>query len=117
MNDSTPLITAMAEQCRNRITDYGEASRELPPSLRLPHLLWMSERIIEHAGHWAEARLQRWIGFIQCGMIANGILDVEAAKTMFDTAKNAYAGSVPDDDLVDHLDPGNAFRFEIGGES
>ncbi len=59
MNDSTLLITAMAEQCRNRIADFGEASRELPPSLRLSHLLWMSERIIEHAGNWTEARLQR----------------------------------------------------------
>ncbi len=50
-------------------------------------------------------------------MIANGIINVDGAKTMFDTAKNAYAGNVPDDDLVDYLDPDNVFRFEIEGES
>ena len=117
MNDSTPLSTAMAEQCKSLINDCGVAVSELPPALRLPHLLWMSERIIEHAGNWPDARLQRWIGFIQCGMIANEMIDVEAAKTMFDAAKNAYAGSVPDDGLVDHLNPDNVFRFEVGGES
>jgi hypothetical protein len=117
MNDSTLLITAMAEQCKSRLINCGGVDREMPPSIRPQHLLWMSERIIEHAESWPEARLQRWIGFIQCGLIANGIIDVGVAKTMFDAAKNAYSGCTPDDDLVDHLDPDNLFRFEIGGES
>ncbi len=116
MNDSAPLITAMAEQCRARIHDSADLKPDLPQVLHPRHLLWMSERIIQNAEGWPDVRLHRWIGFIQCGMLANGIIDFEGAKALFDTVKNAYPGSRPDDDLVDHIDPDNSFGLDIGGE-
>jgi len=47
-------------------------------------------------------------------MPANRMLDLNAAKGMFDQAKNAH-GAISED-LLDHLDPGSCFEFEIGGE-
>jgi hypothetical protein len=43
------------------------------------------------------------------------MLDLDGLKAMFDNAKIAhgYTG----EDLVDHLDPMNAYEMEIGGES
>lgn len=116
MNDSALLIIAMAEQCRGTIAGSLDSSPELPQALHPRHLLWMAERIVEHAEDWSEARLHRWIGFIQCGMMANGILDFDAAKAMFDAAKNAYDASLIDDDLIDHLNPESSYLLDIGGE-
>jgi len=116
MNDSSLLIVAMAEQCRDRIAAAIDPTRELPQAIHPRHLLWMTDQLIEHADNRRESRLHRWIGFIQCGMLANRLIDFEGAKTMFDAAKNAYGSSNADDDLIEHLDPESLYKFEIGGE-
>ena len=116
MNDTDLLMIAMAKQCRTIIEASEDTRPDLPQTLRPRHLLWMTDCVTEHAEDWPGSRLHRWIGFIQCGMLANGILDFDAAKAMFDAAKKTHSESCPDDDLIDHLDPENAFTFDIGGE-
>lgn len=116
MNDSSLLVVAMAEQCRDRIAAAIDSAPDLPQALHPRHLSWMCDQVIQHAGSGKEARLHRWIGFIQCGMMANRIIDFEGAKSMFDAAKNAHDGIEADDDLIDHLDPENAYGLDIGGE-
>ena len=58
--------------------------------------------------------LHRWIGFIQCALLTHGVLDLEGLKSMFDKAKIAYGDK--GQDLIDHLNPDNAFELDIGGE-
>jgi hypothetical protein len=89
---------------------------DLPMSLQADHLRWMSEHIARHAEDWPATRLHRWIGFVQCGMMANGMLDLHEAKAMFTEIRNAYGGNGPDLVLIDHLDPTTDFELEIGGE-
>lgn len=116
MNDTDRLVVTMAEQCRILIEASEDVRSELPEVLQPKHLLWMSDRIVKHAQDWRRSKLHRWIGFIQCGMLANGILDFEGAKAMFDTAKKSHAADSSYDDLNDFLDPENAYLFDIGGE-
>jgi hypothetical protein len=73
---------------------------ELPQALHPNHLLWMCEHIEKHAEDWPTTRRHRWIGFVQCGMIANGMLDFDAAKAMLMDAKYAFGESDADDDLI-----------------
>ena len=114
MHDTSPLIKAMAERCRATILKWPGPLPDLPQPLRPNHLGWMCDRVIRHSADWAVARLHRWIGFIQCGLLANGMLDLNGAKAMFDEAKAEHGE--PDDDLLDHLDPASSFEFDIGGE-
>jgi hypothetical protein len=72
----------------------------------------MCDTIEDHANDWPATRLHRWIGFIQGGMIANHILDLDGAKAMFDQVKIAYGGGSEDEDLIDHL----AVEMDIGGQ-
>jgi hypothetical protein len=116
MQDRSLLIAAMAEQCRRMIQIAGEGTDDLPAALRLPHLLWMCNQIEEHVGTAPETKLHRWIGFVQAGMLANRILDLQGACSMFDAAKNAYGVIHDDQDLIDHLDPTNSFEIELGGQ-
>lgn len=58
--------------------------------------------------------LHRWIGFVQCGMLAQRMIDLEGAKAMFDKSKIAH-GELSED-LVDHLDPTSSFEVDIGGQ-
>ena len=106
----------MAAKCRTLIQEPWATETSLPKMLHPSHLLWMCSQIEEHADDWPETRLHRWIGFIQCGMMANRILDLGGVKRMFDEAKNAHGGNSPDGNLVDHLDIGNPFELEIGGQ-
>jgi hypothetical protein len=69
----------------------------------------------KHATDWPETKLHRWIGFVQCAMMANGILDLPGIKGMFDSVKNAYLETSQDQDLTDHLDPDNSFDIDVGG--
>ena len=110
------LIVAMAEQCRAVIQQSGNNEVDLPSAVRPQHLLWMCDRIQQHAEHWPATKLHRWIGFIQGGMIANRMLDLHGAKSMFDQAKNAYGNQCEDEDLTDHLDPDSSFEFDLGGQ-
>lgn len=114
MTDNIPLIAAMAEQCRDMIAAWDRPGTEQPLSLQSKHLKWMCEQILLHSDDWHETRSHRWLGFIQGAMIANRIITLEGAKTMFDKAKNAYgeAGT----DLLDHLNPDKFFELDIGGQ-
>ncbi len=116
MDSSNLLIVAMIEQCRGMILDSEHDDEQLPESVRSTHLLQMCNRIETNAENWPATKLHRWIGFIQCGMLANRILDIDAAKAMFDKAKNAYGTDKVDQDLIDHLDPNSSFRLDVGGE-
>ena len=110
------LITAMAIQCRELIQQSQSGDTALPKVLSSKHLLWMCSEIEAHADQWPGTKLHRWIGYIQCGMIANRMLDLDGAKRMFDQAKNDHASHDPDSDLVDHLNSDNPFELEIGGQ-
>lgn len=50
-------------------------------------------------------------------MVGNRMLDFDGAKAMFMKVRDAFNGIDIDHDLIDHLDPENPFRLEIGGES
>lgn len=116
MENNRPLIVAMADRCRTMMQGSERSESDLPHALHPKHLLWMCNRIEEHAEDWPETKLHRWIGFVQCGMLANRILDFTAAKAMFDGARSAYGTSGEDQDLIDHLDPDSSFKVDIGGE-
>ncbi len=108
------LMTSMIDQCLEMIGRAEEPQMDQPKALQRRHLLWMCRRMREHVGDWPAERLNRWIGFVQAGMIANRMLDLDGAKAMFDRMKIAFGPA--GEDLLDHLDPDSAFEFEIGGQ-
>jgi len=116
MEQGSLLIVAMAEKCRETICRSQKPNLALPAPLGPKHLLWMCEQIREHAERWPAARLHRWMGFLQAGIIANRMLTLDEAKAMFDTAKNCYGEGGDDRDLIDHLNAQSAFEIEIGGQ-
>ena len=116
MDNPSVLVVAMAEQCKALIRKSQKTDSDLPQALHPKHLLWMCDRIASHAEDWPSTKLHRWIGFVQCGMMANHMLDFSGAKAMFDEAKNAYEASVEDEDLIDHLNPASSFELDIGGQ-
>lgn len=117
MDDANLLVVAMAQECRTLIQEWDESSQGLPKALRPKHLLWMCNEIEEHAEVGPATKLHRWIGFVQCAMLANQMLDLGGAKSMFDQVKAAHREACEDlEDLTDHLDPTSCFEFEIGGE-
>ena len=117
MRNSKLLIVAMSQRCIDLILQSHPGEHNLPEVLHPPHLLWMCDQITKNAETWSELRLHRWIGYVQSGMLANRIIDYEEMKDMFNEAKNAYGANEDDLDLLDHLDPHNTFRLDIGGES
>ena len=108
------LIQAMAEECRSVILEWNKPDSNLPEALQPKHLKRMCDRIEKHAEDWSTTKLHRWIGFVQCAMMANRMLDLDGAKAMFDKIKNAFGES--SEDLLDHLDPRNFFELDVGGE-
>jgi hypothetical protein len=74
----------------------------------------MCDKIEEHAEDGPATKLHRWIGFVQCAMLAHRMLDLDGAKAMFDEAKVAHGET--SEDLLDHLDPTSSFELDIGGE-
>jgi hypothetical protein len=114
MDTASLLIKAMAEECRDLILEWSKADLDLPEALQPEHLERMCDRIEKHAEDWSTAKLHRWIGFVQCAMMANRMLDLDGMKSMFDKAKKAYGEA--NEDLLDHLDPKDSFEFDIGGE-
>lgn len=106
------LIREMAHQCRQCIESAKLDDSQLPQPLGGRHLLWMCRQIERKIDEWPESKMHRWIGFIQCALLANGALDLEELKTMFDEAKTAYGD--PGQDLLDHLDPDHPFEFDLG---
>ena len=117
MDQSNLLVRAMAERCLNIIQDKTDDIRfGLPTSLRPAHLRSMCKLVVEHAEDWPVTKLHRWIGFIQAGMIANLMLDLDGAKAMFNRIKEQFGSIAKDQDLVDHLDPSTSFEMELGGQ-
>ncbi len=114
MFDEAPLIAAMAEQCRDMIVTWDKPGLDQPMPLQPKHLKWMCDRIAKHANDWPATKVHRWIGFVQGAMIANRIISLDEAKTMFDKAKNAYGDT--SEDLVDHLNPDGFSGLDIGGQ-
>jgi hypothetical protein len=112
--DKTLLMSAMIDRCKDQILEHGESCLGQPAPLRQKHLLWMCDRMLDRLDDWSAVKLHRWLGFIQCAMIANHIVDLEGAKQMFDRAKVAFGE--PSKDLLDHLDVDSSFQFDIGGE-
>jgi hypothetical protein len=76
----------------------------------------MCDQITEHSQEWPVAKLHRWLGFIQCGLLAHRMLTLEQIKRMFADVKKLHGFSSEDEDLVDHLDPSSSFHLEIGGQ-
>jgi hypothetical protein len=113
MDQSSQLVIAMAEECGRIIQQWQDEDPKLPKSLRRKHLERMCERIEKHSEDWPATKLHRWIGFIQCALIVNRVIDLAEAKRMFDRAKIAFPEA--DDDLLDHLDPSSSFEMDIGG--
>lgn len=116
MEKSKLLIVAMTEQCIAQILKSESNEAELPEVLHPQHLLWMCDQIANNAENWSELKLHRWIGFLQASMLANRILDFEELKHVFEDAQKSYGVDEVDQDLIDHLDPHNSFRMDIGGE-
>lgn len=117
MEQTNLLVRAMAERCLRIIQDKPDDVRfGLPESLRPAHLRRMCRQIVEHAEDWPAIKLHRWIGFVQAGMIANLMLDLDGAKAMFDKVKEEYGSIDKDQDLLDHLDPKTSFEMELGGQ-
>jgi hypothetical protein len=116
MGNGESLIVAMAERCRDILLESHKGVSGLPEELQPKHLLLMCRRIAEHSQDWPATRLHRWIGFVQAGMMANLLLDLDGAKAMFSKLKTAFAEVDEDQDLIDHLDPDSSFRFDLGGE-
>jgi hypothetical protein len=111
------LMVAMAERCLSIIQNKpGDVRFGLPESLRPDHLRRMCKLIVEHAEDWPDTKLHRWIGFVQAGMVANLMLDLDGAKAMFNKVKEEFGSIAKDQDLVDHLDPTTSFEMEIGGQ-
>jgi hypothetical protein len=117
MDNTSLLVVAMAEQCRNVIQEWDKPAPDLPKALQPKHLLWMCRKIKEHAEDSPVTKLHRWIGFVQGAMLANRMLDLDGLKAMFDEAKRAYGETNEGlEDLTDHLDPTSSFEFELGGQ-
>lgn len=117
MDNTNLLIIAMAEQCRRLIVEADAHDVGLPKPLQPKHLLWMCDQIERHAADGPPSKLHRWLGFVQGGILANRMLDLDGLKAMFDQAKVAHGATGEDsEDLTDHLDPTSSFEFDIGGQ-
>jgi hypothetical protein len=115
MDNASLLVVAMAEQCRSLILKWDTPDLSLPKALQPKHLLKMCSKIEKHAENGPAIKLHRWIGFIQGAMLAHRMLDLDAAKAMFNEAKVAHGET--GEDFLDHLDPQSSFELDIGGES
>ena len=116
MVDTRLLVAAMATQCRDVIHEVHDDGTGLPKELHPKHLRWMCDQITEHSQEWPAAKLHRWLGFVQCALLAHRMLTLEQIKRMFDDVKKSHGFSSEDEDLVDHLDPSSSFHLEIGGQ-
>jgi predicted small metal-binding protein len=116
MDDTRFLIAEMAAKCQFVIRGSNEEERNLPKALHPKHLLWMCEQIRKHAQGSPLTRLHRWIGFVQAGILANRMLDLEQIKAMFDEVKKSHTVTSEDQDLIDHLDVGSSFKMDLGGQ-
>jgi hypothetical protein len=111
------LATAMARECRRLLAAWQRPLPVLPNALTRKHLLWMCQQVEQHADTWGTAKVHRWIGFIQAGILASGILDLDGLKAMFNATRQTHSDAQSNlDDLIDHLDAQTDFHLELGGE-
>lgn len=123
MDQVNLLAMAIAEEFVSVIDEWrdGELRTQVPhpdnsgvpKELRWDHLLWMCREIIKHADDWPATKLHRWIGFIHCGMMANGMMTLEESRAIVGKGKIAFSEG-EDRDLADHHDPENPFQLDIG---
>lgn len=107
----------MARKCQDLLQKHGGPCLPVPPSLNPLHLKRMCEQIESLVNAGKVKKAHRWIGFIQAGLLALGILDLTGLQEMFDDLKLDVADRDSDlENLLDHLDPDSAFEFELGGE-
>jgi hypothetical protein len=104
----------MAEQYGEMMSAWDEPALNPPRSLQLRHLEWMCAEVAARVGSWPKTRLHRWLGFIQAGMIAHGLVLPEGQTSMLDEADRAHPDI--DQDLLDHLNADECFELDIGGE-
>ena len=116
MEDSRDLVAAMAAKCRDVIRGSNEQEMSLPKALHPKHLLWMCDQFQKHAQTSPVTKLHRWIGFVQSGILANRMLDLEQIKVMFFEVKKSHAAGGDDADLLDHLDVDSSFKLDLGGQ-
>ena len=55
------------------------APRKNGPIMDSAKLLWMCDKIEDHAEDHPATKLHRWIGFIYCGMMAHRLLNLRQA--------------------------------------
>ena len=116
MDKDRLLIAAMAEKCKTFLQEQDSSSSDLPQPLQPRHLIWMCDQVVAHAEAWHNTKLHRWIGFVQCGLMANRLREFGEIKMMFNEAKKAYGLAEADNDLADHLDPAHPFELDLGGQ-
>ena len=116
MEDARQMIVEMAAECRDAIRVSNHEENRLPKALHPKHLLWMCDQIGRHAQSSPVTKLHRWIGFVQAGILANQMLDLDQIRAMFDAVKQSHSASIDDQNLVDHLDVDNAFELDLGGQ-
>ena len=115
MEKPSLLVAPLAEQCIDAILKSNMCNWELPSTLQPKHLLWMCDEVSIHATVWTEAKVHRWLGFIQAGLLANNILNLEEVKERFTRPDECNQSSEVDPDLIDHLDCCDPCNVEIGG--
>lgn len=118
MSSDRLLIVAMAQHCRTLLMKADTPTPGLAAGLQPRHLMWMCDQIEKHAEHSTNiTKLHRWIGFVQAGILANQLTDLDGLRTMFDDIKKLHRlGKDNSDDLIDHLDPSNPFELDLGGQ-
>lgn len=116
MTKDRDLIVEMALQCLKTLRTSDEEVFKLPLPLHPKHLIWMCEQVADHAEHSSLTKLHRWLGFIQAGLLANGMLTLDDITHMFDEVKARHADYRQDEDLADHLNLENSFEIELGGQ-
>jgi len=116
MEDARQMIAEMAAACREAIRGSNQEENRLPNALHPKHLLWMCAQIRRHAQSSPVTKLHRWIGFVQAGILANQMLDLDQIRGMFDAVKRSHGVASDDQNLIDHLDVDNAFKLDLGGQ-
>ena len=111
MHDTARLRT-MVERCRTAIA-ASATSREVQP-VPPAHLTWMCDQLDENVDQWSAVKVARWIGFLQCALIADRILDARHVGVIFADARGGLHDARRD--LLDRLAAEEPFEFDLGGE-
>lgn len=69
-------------QCREIISRSQRLDCPVINTLHPVLLLWMCDLLEKNANAWPDMKMQRWIGFVQCGMYANDMIDFDDVLEM-----------------------------------